>query len=116
MEPEPDLAIFPIRHGTHKEPGQHISVGRSAGNDVVIPYEPITRFHALFSRDETGRFFLLDAGSKNGTFLNDRPVPMKNKGEPQEVKSGAQIRLGPLSFTFLAAVDFHEFVLSQPAT
>ena len=116
MVPEPDLAVFPIRHGTHKEPGEHISVGRYAGNDVVIPYEPITRFHALFSQDAGGRFFLLDAGSKNGTFLNDRPVPMKDRGEPQEVKPGAQIRLGPLSFTFLTAADFHEFVLSQPAT
>lgn len=116
MVPETDLAVFPIRHGTHKEPGEFISVGRYAGNDVVIPYEPITRFHALFSRDETGRFFLSDAGSKNGTFLNDRPVPMKDRGEPAEVKPGSQIRLGPLSFTFLTATDFHEFVLSQPAT
>ncbi len=116
MVPEPDLVVFPIRHGRHKQAGEFISVGRSASNDVVIPFEPITRFHALFSQDPTSRFFLLDAGSKNGTFLNDRPVPMKDKGEPPEVESGALIRMGPLSFTFLTAVDFHEFVLSQPAT
>jgi hypothetical protein len=115
MVPEPDLVVFPIRPGRHKEPGEYISVGRYAGNDVLIPYEPITRFHALFSRDRAGRFFILDAGSKNGTFLNDRPVPEKGKGEPVEIKPGSQIRLGPLAFTFLTAADFHEFVRSQPA-
>ena len=114
MVPEPDLVVFPIRHGRHKQPGEFISVGRSASNDVVIPFEPITRFHALFSQDATGRFFLLDAGSKNGTFLNDGPVPMKDRGEPQEVKSGAIIRMGPLSFTFLMAGDFYELVTGQP--
>lgn len=110
MVPEPDLIIFPLRHGRHKQPGEFISVGRSASNDVVIPFEPITRFHALFSKDSTGRFFILDAGSKNGTFVNDRPVPMKDRGEPQEVSSGALIRMGPLNFTFLTAAAFQEFV------
>jgi hypothetical protein len=114
MVPEPDLVVFPVRHGTHKEPGEFISVGRYAGNDVVIPYEPVTRIHALFTRDQAGRFFLLDAGSKNGTFVNDLPVPLRGKGEPAEVKSGAQIRLGPLSFTFLTADQFYEFAGSQP--
>lgn len=109
MVPEPDLIVFALRHGRHRQPGEFISVGRSASNDVVIPFEPITRFHALFSKDPTGRFFILDAGSKNGTFLNDQPVPMKDRGEPLQVKSGALIRLGPLSFTFLTAAAFHEF-------
>ena len=109
MVPEPDLVVFALRHGRHRQPGEFISVGRSATNDVVIPFEPITRFHALFSQDATGRFFILDAGSKNGTFLNDRPVPMKDRGEPLQVQSGALIRLGPLSFTFLSAAAFHEF-------
>ena len=115
MEPEPDLVVFALRHGRHKQPKEFISVGRSASNDVVIPFEPITRFHALFSQDATGRFFILDAGSKNGTFLNDRPVPMKDRGEPLEVESGALIRLGPLCFTFLATADFHEFAGEQTA-
>jgi len=110
MVPEPDLIVFAVRHGRHKQPGEFISVGRSASNDVVIPFEPVTRFHALFSRDASGRFFILDAGSKNGTFVNDSPVPLTGRGEPPEVKSGASIRLGPLSFTFLAAAAFYEFV------
>ena len=114
MVPEADLFVFPIRHGRHKQAGEFISVGRSASNDVIIPFEPITRFHALFSQDATGRFVVLDAGSKNGTFVNDRPVPMKDKSEPPEVKSGALIRMGPLSFTFLTAADFREFVTGQP--
>jgi len=110
MVPEPDLIVFALRHGRHKQPGEFISVGRSASNDVVIPFEPVTRFHALFSEDAAGRFFVLDAGSKNGTFVNESPVPQKGRGEPLEVKSGASIRLGPLSFTFLTAGSFHEFV------
>jgi hypothetical protein len=110
MVPEPDLIVFALRHGRHKQPGEFISVGRSASNDVVIPYEPITRFHALFTQDATGRFFVLDAGSKNGTFVNDRPAPEKGRGEPLEIQSGASIRLGPLSFTFLSAAAFYAFV------
>jgi hypothetical protein len=110
MEPEPDLIVFALRHGRHRQPGEFISVGRSASNDVVIPFEPITRFHALFSRGATGQFFILDAGSKNGTFMNDQPVPTKGRGEPLQVQSGALIRLGPLNFTFLSADAFREFV------
>ena len=42
-----DLAVFPVRPGTHKDPGKFISVGRYSGNDVVIPFESISRIQVL---------------------------------------------------------------------
>jgi len=48
-------------------------VGRSADGDVVIPNPSVSRRHALLWR-ETGRHWIADLGSANGTFVNGEPV------------------------------------------
>jgi hypothetical protein len=55
------------------------SLGRKPGNDIVLDDDFVSGEHALVSwRD--GRAWIEDAGSTNGTFLNDseviRPVPL----------------------------------------
>ncbi len=75
-----------------------VSVGRGAAADVKIPDSRISKVHAIIERDaHTGSYTLRDAGSRNGTRLNDRVlVP----GERAALSAGDRIALGPLAFSF----------------
>lgn len=56
--------------------------GRSDGNTMVLPDCWISRHHAMLQRMDGGEFFLIDLGSRNGTFVNGRrvsvPAPLRN--------------------------------------
>jgi pSer/pThr/pTyr-binding forkhead associated (FHA) protein len=58
-----------------------IAIGRSTDCLVSIPVRWISRTHALL-RKEKGQFMLVDAGSKNGVFVNGqrvvKPFPLNN--------------------------------------
>ena len=57
------------------------SVGRKVDKDLVIADPRVSRDHALIVLEEEG-FFLVDQGSKHGTFVNGERV--------QRQKAGAQ--------------------------
>jgi pSer/pThr/pTyr-binding forkhead associated (FHA) protein len=67
--------------------GEAVVLGRSSKADVVLADRFLSRLHArLFLRD--GAWFVEDLGSRNTTFLNDRPV-----AGPVPVRPGDVIRL-----------------------
>jgi phosphoserine phosphatase RsbU/P len=71
----------------HEVRGESAVVGRSSKADVVLADRFLSRQHArLFLRD--GAWFLEDLGSRNTTFLNERPVT-----EPLPLRPGDVIRL-----------------------
>lgn len=53
--------------------GEITTIGRSAGNTVAVRDELVSRNHALIRR-EGDEFVLVDLGSANGTFVNERPI------------------------------------------
>ncbi len=58
------------------------TVGRSEDNNFVITDRWISRNHAMLQVTETGEFYLIDLGSRNGSFVNGRrvsiPVTLRN--------------------------------------
>jgi len=109
--PKGDFWVVPVRRrGRESTLTGFISVGRNEGNDVVVPDQSISLFHALFRKTQDDRILLRDAGSTNGTFINDKKVPVQLQGEPVEVESGAQVRFGSVKFTFLRIVEFRKLV------
>lgn len=50
------------------------TVGRSKDNNILIPNPWISRSHAFIQKLENGAFYLIDLGSRNGTFVNGRRV------------------------------------------
>jgi pSer/pThr/pTyr-binding forkhead associated (FHA) protein len=73
--------------------GNEVSVGRLPQNDVVIDNLSVSRRHAVITRASNG-YTLSDLGSKNGTFLNGKPV------EKAELSHGDTITIGKYQIVF----------------
>jgi pSer/pThr/pTyr-binding forkhead associated (FHA) protein len=68
-----------------------ISIGRDEKNDIVIRGDPlVSRRHALIEK-EGDRYFIMDKGSTNGTYLNNNPIACL---ERVPIKSGDVIVVG----------------------
>ncbi len=68
-------------------------IGRSREADVVLPYDDVSRNHALVWRAE-GATWLKDLGSANGTILDGSPVARNGR----QVEKGASITFGSHRF------------------
>jgi hypothetical protein len=67
-----------------------VSLGRAPNKDIVLRHETVSKDHCWFEVDEGGSFFVTDAGSKNLTRLNGRPLP----DGPTFVRAGDTLRFG----------------------
>ena len=61
-----------------------IRLGFDASNEVRLPFEGVSRSHAKILRDEKG-YWIEDAGSANGTFLNGQRVTRRRRLEHLDV-------------------------------
>jgi pSer/pThr/pTyr-binding forkhead associated (FHA) protein len=71
------------------------SVGRAAGNDVRFDEDSVSSRHALISV-ASGRWWLEDLGSTNGTFVNDARVTGR-----APLRNGDVVQVGLVSARFL---------------
>ena len=71
------------------------SLGRTAGNNIVVASEKASRRHAVIHLQNIGEFWLVDLGSTNGTFLNTRRVQ-----KPLRLCNNDKIMIGEDVFTF----------------
>ena len=78
----------------HMLAGPVISIGRGVENDIVITSKRVSREHARLLR-QNRKTVLEDAGSTNGTFLNDEQIR-----EPMELADGDRITIGDVTFVF----------------
>lgn len=75
-----------------------VTIGRGAGNTIVLRGQGVSRRHASLTADPGGTAFTLtDLGSSNGTDLNDRPLTA-----PAELRPRDRFTIGPTVFTFTA--------------
>lgn len=85
---------------------QGITVGRSDVNDIAVVDHSISRFHAYF-RQEAGVWHLVDAGSKNGTWVGS--VKLKHQ-EDRALTDGQMMTFGHVKMLFLLPQAFVTFV------
>ena len=103
------IRAMPIR-AAKDSPTHLITIGRAAKNDVVLADISVSRFHAFFKRSPVGGFQLQDAGSSNGTIVNEYSVCTRETGPPTDVKSGDNIRFGQVDVTFLEVNALRSYV------
>ena len=69
--------------------------GRSNDNTIVIPDRWISRNHIMLQSTENREFYLIDLGSRNGTFKNGRRVSI-----PETLKDDDRITIGKTELEF----------------
>ena len=103
-----DFTIYTVGP-TGRSSGGFITVGRTRNNDVVILDVSLSKFHASL-RAADGKIEIQDAGSRNGTFVNDEQVAAVRGTKRVILETGDQIRFGTVEVTFLYPADFHAMV------
>src|SRR5437868_11145639 len=73
---------------------EEVSIGRDTQNSIVINDLSISRQHCLLRR-ESGQYKIIDRGSHNKTFVNNKRIKEK------VLEHGDQIKIGSSSFIFL---------------
>jgi len=71
------------------------SLGRTASNQVAMPDERVSRRHAIIQAQGQNEFWLVDFGSRNGTYLNGQRII-----QPTRLQHGDVLRIGPFPFVF----------------
>jgi protein phosphatase len=83
-------------------PAGHVTIGRSADNDVRLDHPAVSRRHASL-RHHHGTWWLLPEVTSNGTYVNGQII---HPGEQVALASGDRLRLGTdIEVTFMAPVD-----------
>ena len=88
--------------------GETVTIGRSPGCDLVADVDDVSREHCRIVPRGDG-YVLLDAGSTNGTFVDDVRL---EPGVEVPLEGSERIRIGSLILKFLAGGDvealYHE--------
>jgi pSer/pThr/pTyr-binding forkhead associated (FHA) protein len=93
------MAILKIKSGVAKgavfalKPGAN-RIGRAEGNDYRIPDTSISAVHCEVTLDGTGKMFVRDLNSRNGTFIEGRRV------ELGVMIGGESLRLGEVEMVY----------------
>jgi serine/threonine protein kinase len=69
----------------------NITLGRNTDNDIVLPAEGVSRYHAKLQATSLG-WEVIDLGGINGTFVNDSRLRAE---DPTPLKPGDRLRIGP---------------------
>lgn len=93
---KPDLAVIKVQKRAGSPFQERISVGRSRNSDIHIDYPKISKFHAYFSPSDLN-FLLTDAGSTNGTFVNNHRL---TADQPVILPDRALVSFGRYHFRF----------------
>ncbi|PYV17252.1 MAG: hypothetical protein DMG21_08890, partial [Acidobacteria bacterium] len=115
---EPELKIEKV--DLDKE---RISIGRDAGNDVVINHPTVSAKHAEIIKQD-GKVFVVDLGSDNGTFVNGMKVKRHQLQELDRIVigsselhySGASLSRSPESAVVRLDVEGVMFQVADRAT
>jgi adenylate cyclase len=69
--------------------GVLVAIGRVAANDLVLSDPKISRHHALLRIQSDGKYYLMDLGSANGTYVNGNRLLL-----PHVLKDADEIKVG----------------------
>ncbi len=83
-------------------------VGRDERRDYVIPHSTVSNRHASFLyRPKEDTYWLVDAGSTNGTFLRGKTLVA---GEPARLRDGDVIAFGRMEFLFFTPSGAYRYL------
>lgn len=89
------LALAPTRTG-----GNQLTFGRSEKSDLHLNDATLSQLHLVFMRDASGGWTVRDAGSTNGSWLNEQRL---QRGEPVGLVPGARLQAGKVHLSYYDA-------------
>lgn len=94
--PQIEPAFFIDKVSGKKYPVTHweTSIGRSNSCDIVLPFNTVSRFHAVLVKQKKG-WVMTDTISRSGTFINGKKIK-----EPSVIKDGDTLTFGGASLLF----------------
>lgn len=101
-DPTPQSRLLTVAKRSAMFPSK-VTVGRTKNNDVVIPAAGMSKLHAFFNVHE-GAYTLLDASSRNGSFVNSKRLDSSNG---LLLKNGDRVQFSGQCFRFLLPAGFH---------
>ena len=73
-------------------------IGRSKSSDVTIDFPTVSRNHAVLTRYDDGSWTITDAGSKGGTYVNNRRVQICALTPKDRISiGGVEMQLQPIT-------------------
>lgn len=85
------------------------TIGRSKDNNILIAEPWISRNHSLIQRLDNGEFYLIDLGSRNGSFVNDRRVNI-----PTILKHHDRLTFGQSEIVFCDPPEYKTNLQTHP--
>jgi hypothetical protein len=93
---------LPVRK--HASPGADaLLVGRSRENDLVLPFESVSRLHAFIRHNRDDTWSVEDAGSTNGTYVKTRQL---KPGVQEKIEDSSPIKFGWVETAFRTTEGF----------
>lgn len=95
MSDFPSQSWLDLPDGTRFELRGSTTVGRASENALVLEGKEVSRRHALIQAQGEGEFWLVDLGSANGCWVNERRI-----SQPVELRAGDVIELSGVRLRF----------------
>jgi hypothetical protein len=98
-----ELEVLPLVKKPGAQFGDRITVGRTANNDIVLAHHTVSRLHVYF-RHRDGKWWITDAGSKNGTALGETELAARRE---TAIGEGQVIWIGDIEVVFHTAPSLY---------
>lgn len=89
------LDSLPYRINDSYSLGESLSIGRSSDNDLILRDPFVSKKHLIITKDED-QYFIEDAGSSNGTYVNKQRLV-----DAVKLNNGDIIGIGDLEFIYV---------------
>lgn len=103
---EGDPVAFAVKKGKAAHFAMGVTFGRTENNDVVLRHDQVSRFHAYLTRVGAGHA-LVDAESKNGTYVEGVRLPPKR---PTPLPEECLLNFGQLGVRYYSAAAFVRYL------
>ena len=95
-------------HSIHAHSGKgYAVVGRALGADLVLPEQSVSKRHARLQVSERGSVRVMDLESSNGTYHQDRKLPV---GVYVDLSPGETLRFARYAGLFLSAENLRQLL------
>jgi hypothetical protein len=109
-----DSKFIPVCKKKRGKFSNMISIGRTTSNDLTFNHTSISKFHAYFIQKNAGIWFIQDANSSNGTFVNGQRIPAE---VPSTISDGMTVQFSPdTCFRFFTARGLYKHLHDSMAS